>query len=89
MTPQQLLEFEEMKTTLNSIVSVENVPFIENIKRRGAQGMTADGETAASSVTQAVNEGGVATYSVASEPDTKLKVILADGTVLFLAAYTS
>lgn len=34
MTPQEKRDFDEMKATLQSLVRVENVPFIENIKRR-------------------------------------------------------
>ncbi len=34
MTPEERQQFKEMKQTLDSLVRVENVPFIESIKRR-------------------------------------------------------
>ena len=34
MTPEERIEFDQMKTTLQNIQRVEDVGFIENIKRR-------------------------------------------------------
>ena len=34
MTPEERREFDELKRVVDTLVRVENVPFIENIKRR-------------------------------------------------------
>lgn len=90
MTPQERLEFEEMKRTLRAIQSVQDVPFIENIKRRGAQGLVAGDLSSASSInTTARNAADNGSVAVASDFDTKLQILLPNGTVYYLGAYTS
>lgn len=34
MTPQERQEFDELKRIVDTLVRVENVPFVENMKRR-------------------------------------------------------
>ena len=90
MTPEQLQQFNEMKRILQNVVAVEDVQFIENVKRRTGKGLTEDGTTSASTITQSVrNSTDTGSADVCAEPDTKLKIITATGTVYFLPAFTS
>ena len=90
MTPEQLQQFNEMKRILQNVVAVEDVQFIENVKRRTGKGLTEDGTTSASTITQSVrNSADTGSVDVCAEPDTKLKVITPTGTVYFLPAFTS
>ena len=89
MTPEERTEFDEMKRKLDSIARVEDVPFIENIKRRGGQGLRSDGTGTLSTIVKSVSEGGAASYDVCDAPDAKLKIVTASGTVYYLPAFTS
>ena len=70
MSPQERIEFEQMKATLESLRQVLDVPFIESMKLRLNDSYPAlDVSTKTSaSATQAVNEGGASTYSVMYPP---------------------
>lgn len=91
MTPQEKQEFDELKKIVESLVRVENVPFIESIKRRGAvTGGVKSGTTlSASTITTTINEAGVAVKNVAKVPDGKLTVTLSDGTTKYIPIYNS
>lgn len=90
MTPEERTQFNDMKRRLEALERVESVQFIENVKRRGSQGITADGETSTATIIKAVrNAADTGSTNVADEPDTKLKIILPNGTVYYLGAYTS
>ena len=83
-------EFDELKRRVDAIHAVQDVPFIENIKRRGAQGLIAGDPSSAGSISVAAgdptNTGSVA---VATSPDVKLQIFLPNGSVYYLGAYNS
>lgn len=90
MTPDEKRQFDELKQIVRAICAVEDVPFIESIKRRGAQGLSFGGTQVATSISQSVrNAAGDGTTTVAAQPDTKLQIVLPNGTVYYLGAYTS
>jgi len=91
MTPEQIQRFERMEKTLKDIKEVLDISFLKNLERRiEIKKIQSDGETAPTSITQSVrNSAGDGTVNVAKVPDTKLKIILEDGTELFLPAYNS
>lgn len=89
MTPEERTQFNEMKKIVESLVAVENVPFIENINRRAGTGIKGGTSTVATSLTQAINEAGTGSYNVASVPDNKRQIILQDGTIEYIGTYNS
>jgi hypothetical protein len=91
MTPEQLQRLETIEKTLKDIKEVLDISFIKNLERRVKfEKITSDGETVATSITQAVrNAADTGSVNVAAEPDTKLKIILENGDVLYLPAYNS
>ena len=90
MTPEERTQFNDMKMRLDALERVESVSFIENVKRRAVEGIRTDGETSAGTITSTVrNSAGTGTTDVAKVPDTKLKIVLSNGTVYYLGAYTS
>ena len=94
MTPEQLAQFETMQRTLESLVRVENVPFIENSKRRIAtpvlgESLQKDSTGTTTGTTQAVNEGGVGAYTVPAEFDGTITIEDADGNTYKLGYYTA
>ena len=70
MSPQERLEFEQMKLTIRQLREVLDVPFIENIKRRAVVPGVTDSTT--TSVLKSVSEGGASTYNVAKAYDKAL-----------------
>lgn len=89
MTPQEKQRLETLEKLVNSLLSVTNVPFIESLNRRLSTGIIDEDLFAATTISQAVDEGGVATYSVAKVPDGKLSITLTDGTVKYIGVYNS
>jgi hypothetical protein len=91
MTPQERQEFEILKRKVESLERVENIPFIENIKRRVAvTGITSGAITAATSITESVrNSADTGSETVAKDYDGKLQVTLSDGTVKYIGIYNS
>lgn len=90
MTPEELTRLTNLETLVGTLLRVENVPFIENIKRRGSNGIKEDGVTSPTSITQLVRSSdGLSTVNVCKVPDQKLKIVLPTGTVYYLPAFTS
>ena len=89
MTPEEKTEFETLKAQVHALMRVEDVQFIENVKRRASGNLREDGTSSASSIVQSVSEGGASSYDVCAEPDTKLKIITASGTVYYIPAFNS
>lgn len=90
MTPQERQEFNQLKTLVQQLLRVENVEFIKNVERRVVlDGVTTGTPGAATSINQAVNEGGSATYNVAADYDAKVPITLSDGTTRFIGVYNS
>ena len=89
MSPQEKTEFEKLKALVDALVRVENVPFIQNIQRKVDLGVTSGTETAATTILRAVNEGGVASYNVAKEPDAKVPIVLTNGQIKYIGVYNS
>ena len=89
MTPQERTRLEELEKLVQSLQRVENVSFVENMKRRGSDTVRSDGTAAATSMLKAVNEGGASSYNVTTAPDVKLKVILVTGETYYLPAFNS
>ena len=71
MTPQQLQEFNEMKATLKTLQAVEDVPFLENIKRRLRFGATTveDGASSTGTTVGVRNATDDGTETVAEQYD--------------------
>jgi len=75
MSPQDRLEFEQMKLTVRQLREVLDVPFIENIKRRAVTPLIESGfvtfqsDSTTTGVLRSVNEGGAGTYNVADAYD--------------------
>lgn len=90
MNPADRKRFERMERILNSIVQVEDVQFIENLKRRAGDSVRSDLETTAGSITTSVrNAADDGSESVASEFDGKVKIFLSDGTLRYIGVYNS
>lgn len=90
MTPEELERLERIEELLKSVALVEDPDFIDNIKRRGGQGLRTDGTTSASTITISVrNAADDGSETVCDNPDTKLKVVTPAGTVYYLPAFTS
>ena len=92
MSPQDRLEFEELKRTVKNLQRVEDVAFIENSKRRIARPVLGSsiqknttGDT--SGVLRSVNEGGAATYNVAGAFTGTITIETADGNTYKLGYY--
>jgi len=79
MSPQQKIEFDEMKRTLTAIKEVLDVSFIENVKRRIVvpSQVLFDANSTTSGALQAVNEAGSDTYNVAGAYDDAKIITLA------------
>ena len=79
MSPQQKIEFDEMKRTLTAIMEVLDVSFIENVKRRIVvpSQVLFDANSTTSGALQAVNEAGSDTYNVAGAYDDAKIITLA------------
>lgn len=89
MTPSERTEFEALKKQVQSLMAVENVPFIQNLDRRIPKLIDKSSTTTVTSIIRSVNEAGTASYSVAKTPDRKLGVQLSDGTTVFIGVYNS
>ncbi len=91
MTPQEKQEFESLKKLVESLVRVENIPFIENVRRRVAiTGMTSGSISAATTITESVrNAADSGSETVAKDYDGKLQIILSDGTTKYIGIYNS
>jgi len=89
MSPQEKIEFAQLKELVNALVRVENVSFIQNIERRVDLGLSNGAELATTTIIKAVDEGGVATYNVAKVPDAKLPLILSNGQTKYIGIYNS
>ncbi len=89
MTPQERQEFEALKRTVESLTRVENIPFIENIKRRVAiTGITSGAITGTGTITETVrNAAGTGTEVVAKDYDGRLQITLSDGTIKYIGIY--
>jgi len=79
MTPEQKIEFDEMKRTLTAIKEVLDVSFIENVKRRISvpEQVLFDADSSTSGIQQAVDEAGSASYNVAGAYDDAKIITLA------------
>ena len=79
MSPEQKIEFDEMKRTLTAIKEVLDVSFIENVKRRIVvpSQVLFDANSTTSGALQAVNEAGSDTYNVAGAYDDAKIITLA------------
>jgi len=79
MSPEQKIEFDEMKRTLTAIKEVLDVSFIENVKRRIVvpSQVLFDADSSTSGIQQAVDEAGSASYSVAGAYDDAKIITLA------------
>jgi len=98
MSPEQKIEFDEMKRTLTAIKEVLDVPFIEEAKRRIVKPYVASisldeflarvsvGDT--TDLLKAVDEGGSATYNVAEAFDGSMIIKGTDGTNYKIGYYT-
>lgn len=90
MTPEERIEFDKMKMQLEAIARAEDIFFVENIKRRGAQGINTDGQSASTSITTAVrNATDDGSENVCKVPDIKLKIVSTDGSIYYLPAFNS
>ena len=89
MSPQEKTEFAQLKALVNTLVRVENVPFIQNIQRRVDLGVTSGTETAATTILKAVSEGGLSSYNVAKVPDAKVPIVLSNGQIKYIGVYNS
>ena len=89
MSPQEKTEFEQLKATVNALIRVENVSFIQNIQRKVELGVTSGTETAATTILQAVAESGAASYNVAKVPDAKVPIVLTNGQIKYIGVYNS
>ena len=75
MSPQERLEFQQMKLKLKQLSEVIDVPFIENIKRRAvvpvleAGLILFEGDSTTAGVLRSVNEAGAGIYNVADAYD--------------------
>jgi len=98
MTPEEKTRLETLEKLVQSLLNVENVPFIENGKRRLTEpvitslGLTEviskDSTGSTAGVTQSVNEAGAGTYSVTDVPDGTLIVQDTDGAQYKLIYFT-
>lgn len=93
MSPEMLRKFEDMEKRLAALERVENVPFIENAKRRITEPLLEEGIEiqevgTTTGMTTGVDEGGVATYDVAKEFDGSITIIDPDGNTYKLGYYT-
>ena len=89
MSPQEKTEFAQLKALVNTLVRVENVPFIQNIQRKVDLGVTSGTETAATTILKAVSEGGLSSYNVAKVPDAKVPIVLSNGQIKYIGVYNS
>lgn len=90
MTPEERNRLDKLEKLVNSLLNVENVPFIGNLERRVATGIVDESTTTTvTSILKAVNESGSSTYNVAKVPDRKVGVTFTDGTSGFIGVYNS
>lgn len=68
MTPEERLEFQEMKRTIERLQRVEDPAFVAAIEVLTNVGLSSSSKTGASE-TRSVNESGSANYDVANAPD--------------------
>ena len=98
MTPAEKREFEELKALVQTLYKVENVPFIENAKRRITTPVLLDlgvnevvskeGIGSTSGLLKGVTENGVDSYSVAKAYDGSITVRDVNGNSYKLGYYT-
>ena len=91
MTPEEKREFNTLQKTVESLLRVENVSFIQNIDRRvRGDGIRDDSSTTTvTTIVQSVNEAGAGTYNVAKAPARKVEVTFTDGSTGFIGVYNS
>lgn len=92
MTPQEQERFERLETLVDSLLKVENVPFIENGQRRIArpilgESIQKESTGGTSGVLQSVDEAGIGTYSVAKAFTGTITIEDADGNTFKLGHY--
>jgi len=89
MTPQEKQQLEELIEFKRQLENSFSVPkdVVDALGVRLNQGKIVKNTKSASSENKAVNEGGVATYSVLLPPDRFHKVTLENGTVSYIPAY--
>lgn len=89
MTPLERAEFEALKRQVQSLMAVENVPFIQHLDRRIPKITDKSITPTVTSIVRTVSEGGTASYAVAKAPDRKLGVTLSDGATVFIGVYNT
>lgn len=90
MTPQQEQRLNQLEALVQSLLRVENVAFIQNIKRRTTTGIASGTLSGGGTITEAVrNAADTGSENVAKNPDGKLQVTLGDGTVKYIGVYNS
>ena len=99
MSPDQLLEFNTMKTQLEALTRVLDVPFIEESKRRIVKpyiesinldeflARVSIGDT--TDILKDVDEEGTETFNVAKEFDGSMIIKGTDGTTYKIGYYTT
>ena len=92
MTPQERTEFETLKNLVDSLLRVENVPFIENGQRRIAtpilgESIQKESTGSTSGVLTVVDEAGIGNYSVAKAYVGTITIETADGNTFKLGYY--
>lgn len=96
MTPQERMEFNQMKQQLQAIAGVLDVPFIESVKRRCVEPLLLDptdfiiydSDTTLSGLTRSVAEGGSGSYTVADVYD-DAKIVTIDGVNYKIGVYNA
>ena len=89
MNPVDPREFKELQQLVKAMYEVQDAAFIGNLSRRVASSVRTEPPQSVGSISQAVNEGGSQTYSVAKVPDGKMPFYLSDGTLKYIGVYNS
>lgn len=92
MTPDEKNRLETLETLVQSLLKVENVPFIENGKRRIAQPVLGDSVQrestgGTSGLLQSVDEAGAGTYNVGVAPTGSIVLKDSDNNTYKIATY--
>lgn len=90
MTPEEQQRLTNLEKTVAELLGVKNNSFIKNLERRLPAGIQDNSVSLnLTSVSRAVNESGIASYTVAKVPDAKLEVTLQDGSIKYIGIYNS